>query len=83
LRVAVFFTAKPELWMMAGPFSSFTSTTVCTYMRSCWSMRLRSARFASRVAAAPLVRVSVAVSEFCRSVMAALTAASAGEGLGK
>jgi hypothetical protein len=81
--VAIFFTAMPELWIMVGAFSSLPSTTVCTYMRSCWSMLTRSARFALRVAAAPLMRVSVAVSAFCRSAMAAPTAASAGEGLGK
>src|ERR1700723_433530 len=55
----------------------------CTYMRSDWSIVTRAARFAFREAAAPLVRASAAVSALCRSVMAALNIASAGEGLGK
>ncbi len=43
---------------------------------------MRTAFFAFRVAAAPLVRTSAAVSAVCRLAMAAATVASAGEGVG-
>ena len=81
-RTGVFRTARPALWMIDAPFSIVASAGPGRSCGAAGAGPIAPSWLSLRVATAPFVRASAAVSAVCSAVMASDTAARAGEGVG-